>query len=129
MFDDASQRRLDGVHVLVAEDDYLQCDGICSVITDVGASVVGPAHSLSEAHRLVISTSIDIAVVDINLGDGESFDFARILRSRSLPFIFATGYDCREIPTDFGQVTCLEKPFTDHALVSALVEAVSEARH
>ena len=129
MFDDTGQRLLGGVHVLVAEDDHLQCDGICSVITGVGASVVGPAHSLSEAHRLVTSNSIDLAVVDIDLGDGDSFDFARILQSRCLPFIFATGYECRNIPSDFGQVKCLEKPFTEHALISALVEAISETRH
>lgn len=128
MFEYASQRPLEGVHVLVAEDDHLQCDGICSVITDIGASVVGPAHSLSEAHRLVTSRSIDIAVVDIDLGDGNSFDFARILTSQNLPFIFATGYDCRQIPADFEQVKCLEKPFTEHALVSALVEGVSKTR-
>lgn len=119
MFDDAGQRLLDGVHVLVAEDDHVQCDGICSVIIDIGASVVGPAHTLSEAHRLATSNSIDVAVLDI----------ARVLQSRNLPFIFATGYDCADIPPDFGQVSCLEKHFTEHALLSALVEAVSQTPH
>lgn len=129
MLDDTGERRLDGLQVLVAEDDHLQCDGICSVIADCGATVVGPAHSVSEAHRLVISNSIDIAVVDIDLGDGDSFDLARTLQSHSLPFIFATGYDCRNIPPDFGQVKCLEKPFTEQALVRSLAEAVGETRH
>ena len=125
MRNDAGQRRLDGVHVLVAEDDHIQCDGICSALADFGATVVGPAHSLSEAHRLVISNAVDIAIVDINLGDGDSFDLARTLHSNSLPFIFATGNDCREIPPDFGQVKCLEKPFTEHALIRSLFDAVN----
>ena len=129
MRNDAEQRLLDGLHVLVAEDDQLQCDGICSAIADFGATVVGPAHSKSEAHRLAISAAIDIAVVDIDLGDGDSFDLARTLKSQGRPFIFATGYDCREIPPDFSQVKCLEKPFSEHALFSSLVEAVSATRH
>lgn len=128
MLDDAGQKRLEGLHVLVAEDDHVQCDGIVACITDFGATVVGPAHSLSEARQLITSNSIDIAVVDIDLGDGDTFDFARALQSRGLPFIFATGYNCRKVPADFEHVKCLEKPFTEHALVSSVVEAISDIR-
>ena len=85
MLDEADERRLDGLHVLVAEDDHIQCDGIVACITDFGATVVGPAHNLSEAHQLVTSNSIDIAVVDIDLGDGDTFDLARVLQSKGLP--------------------------------------------
>ena len=129
MLDEADERRLDGLHVLVAEDDHIQCDGIVACITDFGATVVGPAHNLSEAHQLVTSNSIDIAVVDIDLGDGDTFDLARVLQSKGLPFIFATGYNCRKVPPDFGHVRCLEKPFTEDALVSSLVDAISQTRH
>ena len=129
MLDEADERRLDGLHVLVAEDDHIQCDGIVACITDFGATVVGPAHNLSEAHQLVTSNSIDIAVVDIDLGDGDTFDLARVLQSKGLPFIFATGYNCRKVPADFGHVRCLEKPFTEDALVSSLVDAISRTRH
>lgn len=129
MLDDTGGRRLDGLHVLVAEDDHIQCDGIVACITDFGATVVGPAHSLSEARELVRSNSVDIAVVDIDLGDGDTFDFARTLQSRGLPFIFATGYNCGKVPAGFEHIKCLEKPFTEHALVSSLVEAVSGTRH
>jgi CheY-like chemotaxis protein len=129
MFDFVGERRLDGLHVLVAEDDHIQCDGIVACITDFGASVVGPAYNLSEAHQLVTSNSIDVAVVDIDLGDGDTFDFARTLQSKGLPFIFATGYDCGKVPADFEHIKCLEKPFTEQALVSSLVEAVGGTRH
>jgi CheY-like chemotaxis protein len=129
MLGDAGEGRLDGLHVLVAEDDHVQCDGIVACITDFGATVVGPAYNLTEAHQLITSNSIDVAVVDIDLGDGDTFDFARTLQSQGLPFIFATGYNCRKVPVDFEHVKCLEKPFTEHALVNSLVEAVSETRH
>jgi len=129
MFDEINGRRLDGLRILVAENDYIQCDGIVSCLAAMGATVVGPAHSLPEARQLLASNSIHFAIIDINLGDGVSFDLADALQSRSLPFIFATGYDCRNIPPELRHIKCLPKPFTEHALVSLLVDTVGETRH
>lgn len=128
MLDEAGKKRLEGLHVLVAEDDHVQCDGIVACITEYGATVVGPAHNLPEASQLVSSNAIDIALVDIDLGDGDTFDFARTLQAKGLPFIFATGYNCRKVPAAFKHVQCLEKPFTEHSLVSSLAEAASSGQ-
>jgi DNA-binding response OmpR family regulator len=129
MFDDACERLLDGLHVLVAEDDLIQCDGIAGWLAASGAVVVGPAHTLSEAQQLVAADWANIAVVDIDLGDGASFDLAENLQAKSLPFIFATAFQCRKVPPKFEHVRCLEKPFTQHALVRSLVLTVSETPH
>lgn len=129
MFEYAVERQLDGLRVLVAEDDHIQCDGIVACVAALGAIVVGPAHSLPEAHELVASKPVDLAIVDIDLGDGASFDLAKALQSRSLPFVFATAYDCHKVPREFEHIRCVEKPFTERALVSSLVETVHHARH
>jgi DNA-binding NtrC family response regulator len=129
MRDNADQRPLDGLHILVAEDDFLQCDGICSSIVAAGGVVVGPAYTLPEAQQLVAANGFHIALVDIDLGDGTSFDLASKIESQGLPFIFATGLDCRNVPPAFEHIRCLEKPFTEHDLVRTLVETASSTRH
>ena len=56
------------------------------------------------------SNRIDFALLDVNLGDGEtSFATAEILRARGVPFAFVTGYgdqgvrpDLRNVPVGDG---------------------------
>lgn len=129
MCHDADQRPLDGLHILVAEDDFLQSDGIVSSIVASGGTVVGPAYTLPEAQQLIAADGFHIAIVDIDLGDGASFDLARNLQSQGLPFIFATGHDCRNVPPAFENIRCLEKPFTEHDLVRSLADAARGRQH
>ena len=123
------ERQFSGLHVLVAEDDYIQCDWIVACLSDLGASVVGPAHCALQAHELLASERVQFAIVDLDLGDGVSFELAGGLHSRQVPFIFATGYDCLEIPAEFAHIRCLLKPFTERALADLLTSAVSDTCH
>ena len=117
--DASSARLLEGCHILVVEDDCIQCDGIVASLSDAGATIIGPAINLNDAMQLCDKGGIHFAVVDIDLGDGPSFDLAWHLRQLKVPFLFATGYECRKIPPGLEDVACLEKPFAQHALVHA----------
>ena len=129
MVDDPSERRLGGLYILVAEDDHIQCDGMFTCIVALDALVVGPAHDMRTAQSLVAARAIDLAIIDIDLGDDASFDLADALHSRRLPFIFATGHNCRKIPDRFAHIACQQKPFTEHALVRSLALAAIDPRH
>ena len=63
---------------------------------------------------------IDAALIDINLGQGLSFDFARQLREKGIPFVFLTGYDAAILPEDLADAACISKP-ADRARVLALL--------
>lgn len=76
-----------------------------------GAIVVGPAPSVGKALRLIDGGAvIDAAVLDVNLGDENSFPVAEVLRARAVPFLFATGYDSADIPDEWRWAMIVTKP-------------------
>lgn len=111
---------LDGRNVLVIEDQYLLATEICEWLRAAGADVLGPVPDTRSACELLDSERVDAAVVDINLGSGPTYEIANELTGRSVPFLFATGYDRGAIPDKFSAAPRLEKPFGEADLVSAV---------
>ncbi|WP_291138150.1 hypothetical protein [Erythrobacter sp.] len=93
-------------------------------MTNAGAEVVGPTARADEVHDLIRSNAIDVAMLDINLGEGASFEVARSMHERRIPFLFLTGYDVSIIPEDLSAKARLEKPVDQERLVARLVELV-----
>lgn len=119
---------LEGLHILVVEDEYLLASDISDALTDSGARVVGPAPSVSAAETLAAGEPrLDAALLDINLGGTMVFDFADALRARAVPFVFATGYDNSAIPDRFSTVPRLEKPVDTSRVLAALKPLLSQA--
>ena len=110
---------LDGLRILVVEDDYYLATDAKGVIEEAGGIVVGPFGTADEARAALDTHGADLAVIDINLGNGPAFDLARHLGSAKLPFLFATGYDQAVVPDDLKAVVRLEKPFLPAELISA----------
>jgi CheY-like chemotaxis protein len=97
-----SAANLNGLRVLVVEDEMMVSMLIEDMLTDLGCTVVGPAARLDEAMELAAKGGIDCAVLDVNLGGQPIFPLADALRERGLPFAFATGYGdagVREVDT------------------------------
>ena len=111
---------LTGRRVLVVEDEYFIADDIARALTSLGAEVVGPAPDLQRAEALLNEGSIDWAVLDINLQGEMVYPVAQALQKRSIPFVFATGYDQASIPSGFADVPRWEKPFDPGALARIL---------
>ena len=59
-------------------------------------------------------------MLDINVGSGPNFDVARELSGRSVPVLFATGYDRSVLPPEFQHAPRVEKPFGGAQLVGAV---------
>jgi CheY-like chemotaxis protein len=89
---------LAGCSVLVVEDDYYLATDAQIALAKAGATVVGPSARTDEGLSLLDQRRPDCAVLDINLGSGPCFVLARELRTRSVPFVFVTGYDASIIP-------------------------------
>lgn len=106
--------------ILVVEDQYYLATDICEWLEGAGATVVGPAPDASQACALIAEEEVDSAVLDINLGCGPTYEVAKELAGREVPFLFATGYDISTIPSEFHGTKRLEKPFSGTTLVAAL---------
>lgn len=113
---------LTGIRVLVLEDDYYLATDTAEALEKAGATVVGPVSDPSRAAALAGSERLDCAVLDINLGEGPSFEAARAMYEHAIPFIFVTGYDDLDIPAEFGSATRLQKPLTESLLIRAVAD-------
>lgn len=107
------------LRVLLVEDEALILMQLEMLVEDAGHLVVGTAMRCAEAIELAHSEEPDLALVDVNLCDGDSgIDVARALKAISgLMVIFVTANPLR-LGDDFaGGAGVIGKPFSG-ALVS-----------
>ena len=113
---------LSGYRLLVVEDDYFVAQDLCATLRDFGATVLGPAPSISSARSLANALRPDCVLLDINL-DGElAFELARELQTRGMRTVFTTGYDASFVPQHLRQTVCVQKPVDATALLRSIRE-------
>ena len=118
---------LSGQRVLVVEDDYWLATDTARALKLAGAEVAGPFPSEAAAIADVAESPTTCAVLDIKLYGGKSFDLARELKRRQVPFVFVTGYDREHIPDDLAGAPKLTKPVTFDRIIGALAEKLGMA--
>lgn len=105
---------LSGLCLLVVEDEYMVADHIGTLLKDLGCEVAGYASTVAEALDVIRSVALDGVLLDGNLNGDSSAPVAVELRSRSIPFVVATGYGQLELGTEaLNGAPRLAKPFTN----------------
>lgn len=117
---------LDGLRVLVLEDEFLIAMEVEQACRDSGAAEVRICRTLEEiGTTLSGALDFDVAVIDLRLGLISSVDFARTLFEAGVPFIFATGYaDSQEMSENFPGVRVVTKPYLGNEVVDALADTL-----
>lgn len=107
--------------VLLVEDSIVTALDTAETIRSWGFEVIGPCGGVDEAMALIAEQAPTVAVLDINLGEEDSFPLADALRQRGIPFLFLSAYEARAIlPPRFAEAVCLTKPFVPEQLSAAL---------
>ena len=105
------------LRVLILDDEFLIAMALAEDLEDEGFDIVGPFSTVEKATAGLENSPVDIALLDVNLGNGRtSFDLARRLREKGIPFAFLTGY---------GSLTSAQSEFHDSVF---LTKPVSTAR-
>ena len=114
-----------GRRILVVEDEMMIAMLVEDMLSELGCSVVGPAHALDTALNLAQNEEgLDAALLDVNLGGQPVFAVADALRAKGVPAIFSTGYgDAGLRDVDRGSPV-LQKPFRAGDLARALHAAL-----
>lgn len=115
---------LTGTQVLVLEDDFYLASDLSDTLTQAGATVVGPFPDAESACEAVRSARPDCALVDVNLGEGATFELPRALDAQHIPFLFVTGYDRAALPPEFENRDRLLKPIVSKQVISAVARLV-----
>lgn len=117
---------LDGLNVLLLEDQLVIALDAEAMLQACGVGNVDTASSAAEALRVLVATAPDIAMLDVNLGTGNSFPVAEELERRKIPYIFATGYgDHTIIPRSLKHVPVVRKPYDPDQLAATLSRALA----
>ena len=85
-------KNLQGLKVLVVEDDAMQAMAYCDILADLGAETLGPFSTATAACAAISSSHIDVAVIDFALGDGNANGLEDALELRGIPYIVVTGF-------------------------------------
>ena len=114
--------------VLYVEDEVLIAMDGEAMLRDMGFESIVVAYSLPDAERAIAANNFDFALMDINLGDGQtSLRIADQLNERGTPIVFTSGYNCSEGLVAHLDVPLIEKPFDESVLRHAVFKAL-EAR-
>lgn len=115
-------RSMQPLKVLVAEDSA-DLARLCKLqLESFGCEVLGPVPSVAGALRLLASgngvvASLDVALLDLMLSDGDAGPVAQELERRSLPFVLVTGFEEESmLPVSLRSAPRLTKPYTDGQL-------------
>lgn len=112
-----NERVLEGLRVIIVEDDAMLAMALETALVELGCNVVGLASTLDDAIPLASEAVCDGAILDVNLAGERVYPVADILAARGIPFLFASGYgraglrDCDRARPE------LQKPFQVTSLV------------
>jgi DNA-binding response OmpR family regulator len=106
----SSRYALSGAHVLIVEDDHVLAVTLASVLEHEGATISGVCGSHRTAMDVIAKRLPSLALLDVNIIGGTSFELAHWLGEHHVPFAFVTGEPLACIPTDLAHLGYLSKP-------------------
>ena len=116
---------LNGLCVLIVEDEMLLAMNYEMTLQDEGCSVLGPVGRVAQAMELLQEKRPDVALVDLNLQGERPVALAEALLAAGVPFIVATGYGERAIEEPVLRAAPrLNKPLRSNDLITAIREAI-----
>ncbi len=121
-------RELEGLSILVVEDETVIALDTAFTIEAAGGAVVGPAHSVDEAFERMAGGHIDAALLDINLRNQKVFGLADALADRNVPIVFVTGEIWPTIPERHAACRRVGKPIAHANVIRSLLDATGAAQ-
>jgi DNA-binding response OmpR family regulator len=117
---------LAGRRILIVEDDPFIALALEETLREHGLVIVAVARKLSQALELVARETIELALLDVNIGDEKIDPVADLLAARNCPFVFTTGYGRAGLPESHASRMIIEKPFYIEEILTALRGELSD---
>ena len=116
---------LNGLTVLILEDEMIIALALEETLLKGGAGKLKIAMNLAEARSFLAENTVDAAVLDLRLPDGDSTQLGAELVAQNVAVVIHSGHaELAHINAIPGAINC-PKPATHRAIVSSVQEAHS----
>jgi DNA-binding response OmpR family regulator len=105
--------------ILVVEDENWLAMELSWLVQEAGYAVLGPERSVAEACKLLDRIAVDLALLDVAVGDDTVFPLSRVLEDMGVPFIFLTGKPGL-LPAEYSWRPLVPKPWQPTALLALI---------
>jgi DNA-binding NtrC family response regulator len=121
----SDDRTLEGLRLLVVEDDAILLMDLEQILQSAGAEIV-LCRSVADALAALAENRIAAAVLDFRIGQETIVPVARQLSQRGTPFIFYTGQLVGDLAlAEWRRSAVVIKPAPARKIVAAVVEALN----
>jgi len=117
---------LEGLRILVAEDEYLLAAQLEDELLAAGCNMLGPYHSVAQALQASREKNFDLALLDVNLHGELIYPVADELRTRGIPIVLLSGYTATSLPERFRTLPRIAKPHESTVLVREIRRALGK---
>lgn len=112
--------------ILVAEDEPIVAWDLCDTVEEAGYIVEGPFDDISSAMLAYQKQKPDLAILDVQLGDGNVFPLAEQLMAENIPVIFHSGnFAPGEVNDRFPGSCALSKPCPPAKILESVQQALA----
>jgi DNA-binding response OmpR family regulator len=109
------------LRILVAEDEYITAFDLRDTFEEAGYEVEGPHSGISSAMLACQKAKPDLAILDIELIDGPTYELAQKLIDDNVPVILhSERAEREEIAARFPRAVAVPKPCPPAALLDAV---------
>jgi DNA-binding response OmpR family regulator len=116
----------EGRPILVVEDEVIIGLGLMATLEIAGFETIGPAVSVDSAMDLLDNHDCALAILDVNLGDGETSEaLAERLQEKGIPFLVTSAYAPEDRADIFNHVPSFVKPIGARMIVNAVQAALA----
>ena len=116
------------VRVLILEDDPFIGLDLQSIVEAEGHEVVRWCGSVAQA-REALGSKLDFVLLDVEVRDGTSYEFAAQLSGRRIPFAFVSGSKRKDVPQHLQGAPFIAKPFMEAAIKGVLPKQRGRSGH
>lgn len=103
--------------ILIVEDDVFIAGDMAEIVEETLGAMPILASSCDEALAKIDSHTV-LALLDVDVTDGPTYDVARQLKNLGIPFMFISGNPPEKLPEDLRDCPYLSKPALPFEIIS-----------
>jgi DNA-binding LytR/AlgR family response regulator len=108
------------LRVLIVEDEILVVIDLEAIIAEIFPATIIVKTSVASTKK-VLHEPFDFAFLDVDVTNGKTFEVARLLAEKGVPFVFVSGASPNELPDALRDIPFIPKPFMPSQIKRALL--------